>query len=213
MRKSIFNTYEVDSDGYVINIKRNKIVKPYYNVKTGFNKLTLIHNGKAVCFGLHQLVAMCFTDYNADTDTITFKNGDKKDCNVSNLEINKLARIKSQSQTDEINDFFIKNEPYKIVNAFIKIKYSYFDYYLSFIDIEDLRQFFITHIHRKTHIYLLKYQDKSYFTWAFNLINNLIKFKSRCWTDFILANVRIIHTENELLYIPIVSNNGVLSYE
>ena len=86
MRKKLFDLYEIDSDGYVINLKKNERMKSNSNSKNPYQKINLMVDKIKFTFLLHKLVVQSFVEkYDDSVHSIKFKDGNKHNCRLENL--------------------------------------------------------------------------------------------------------------------------------
>ncbi len=78
--------YIIYPNGEVVNIKLNKILKPYTHKKNGYQIIKLCINGKKHAFLLHRLVANSFIPNPENKPEVNHKNGIKTDNTIYNLE-------------------------------------------------------------------------------------------------------------------------------
>jgi len=179
-RKKILSIYEIDSNGYVVNAKTNKVMNAYHS-KNGFPRVYLNVGKKIRALSLPVIVAKAFIDdYNEVNDSIVFKNGNINDCSVDNLTINKNSNIK-MLPTKEMTDFYESQNPYKIVDYYVNYLHSMNRFYGSSwaFQKEDLRQYLAEYLWKKTPHYFMVGRNKtlSYKNYAFTIFNNLLKNK------------------------------------
>ena len=175
MEKTIFTNYILYDNGSIFSIHSNKYMNISYKESMKCARVDLRVFGKRKTYRLHNLVARFFLrEYNSETDLITFKDNNPMNCNIKNLIVNKNGRI-TKPADEEMNAFFLSQNPYQIVWGFIKyalLGYGspYRVYFTEIYEIEDLVQDLITLLHRRTNAYLIRFKDKySFGSYAFNL--------------------------------------------
>lgn len=179
-KELIEGSYCIDCSGNVYNPKGILLSMDYNEFKRGKKNARVLfktyHQNKRKTHILHVEVMKAFNKvYDSDTDLIDFKDGNHMNCSYDNLVLKKNACIR-KFPYQEVNSFFEKQDPYKIVYSFIKTRVRSFNYTDSFT-YEDLVQHLITLLHRRTYSYMLNGIDKgSYFSFAFNLFDNLLKY-------------------------------------
>ena len=184
MKKVIFNNYVITSDGHVYKKDSNKEISVHVsNVNRSIR--TRIHltvsKGNRKMFYLHKLMVETFiTNYNEKTDDIIFIDDDVTNCSLDNLKIIKNAHI-IDKPNKETNEFFNKQNVYGMINHYLSKNRKPLDLKKIF-DYDDLVQYLITYIHRKTPIYLIKYKGKqAYSTFVYKLLDTL--FKSQIYKE------------------------------
>lgn len=106
MRKHLFHNYDIDSDGFVINNKTNKVIDFPIHKMNGIRQSILRESpSKRKHCSLHVLIAQSFIDDFQETDLITFIDGDKKNCSLSNLSIRKDYYILDKPDTESLRLF------------------------------------------------------------------------------------------------------------
>lgn len=184
MKKVIFDNYVVTSDGHVYKKDTDKEISLHINSSNRSTRLRVhltVSKGKRLTFNLHKLVAQSFIkDYNEKTDEIIFIDGDFKNCSLDNLKIDRNVHI-IDKPNKETNDFFNKQNVYGMINHYLSKNRKPLDLKKIF-DYDDLIQYLITYIHRKTPIYLIKYKNKqAYSTFVYKLLDTL--FKSQIYKE------------------------------
>lgn len=77
--------YKVTSWGNILSLKTNKLMK-FETTKKGYQRVTLVKNGKRKHFKVHRLVAMAFLDNKDNLPQVNHMDGDKKNNHITNLE-------------------------------------------------------------------------------------------------------------------------------
>lgn len=87
MKKEIigYNGYYVDENGNIYG-KRKEVLMPVFQKKTGYNRISLVKDGKAHNFSIHRIVAEMFIENPLNLPQVNHKNGIKTDNRVENLE-------------------------------------------------------------------------------------------------------------------------------
>lgn len=179
MRKHLFGNYFVDSDGYVINQRTNQIVKPSFHKQKGYYRVVLLQTNPRMTINhaLHTLIIKSFvdSDYNHKLDSITFIDGDKKNCKLENLRLIKSTRIND----DQILSFVNSIDLYRITRGiFSNYKKSKCIASLSSVVYthEDIIQDLVTYLHKYIPYYLAKYQTQDFFLWARNKLFSYLDY-------------------------------------
>jgi|GEM_PF-1366972 len=178
MKKVIFDNYVITSDGHVYKRSNNKEISLHLSEVNRCTRIRLhltISKGNRKMFYLHKLVVESFVkDYNDKTDDIIFIDGNVENCSLDNLKIKKNVHIVDKPN-QETNDFFNKQNVYGMIHHYLSKNNRPLDLKKIF-DYDDLVQYLITYIHRKTPIYLIKYKDKqAYSTFVYKLLDTLFK--------------------------------------
>lgn len=100
-----FDTYQLYSNGKVVNSKRNSEIKPITN-RAGYVMVRLNKNGKRVALLLHRLLAISFIPNPFNKPFINHKDGNKANFSLSNLE------WCTQKENIEHYRSQLKNKPY-----------------------------------------------------------------------------------------------------
>ena len=79
-----FPSYNVSSEGRIINIKTQRIIKPHKDEK-GYEKVCLRKSGRQYTVRVHKIIAETFLGEHSDLD-VRHKNGNRSDNDISNLE-------------------------------------------------------------------------------------------------------------------------------
>lgn len=88
MKKRIFDHYEIDSEGYIINLKTNQKMLGNKNAHNPYVKINLTVDGEKKTFLMHKLLIMAFVDkYDERVHKIRFRDGDLSNCRLENLEL------------------------------------------------------------------------------------------------------------------------------
>lgn len=85
MRKAINQYYEVDDEGNVYSLRRNRKLSPKHNWD-GYLRIQLWDHGKCKFVSIHRLVAEAFVPNPDNKPFINHKNGNKQDNRAENLE-------------------------------------------------------------------------------------------------------------------------------
>jgi len=178
MKKTIFKNYIISSNGIVYNKKTNKEISSHVsnvNRSTRVRIHLTISKGIRKMFYLHKLIVETFIEnYNDRTDDIVFIDGDITNCSLDNLKIVKNAHI-IDKPNKETNDFFNNQNVYGMIGHYLKKNKKHIDLKNAF-QYDDLIQYLITYVHRKTPIYLKEYKTKqAYSTFVYKLLDTLFK--------------------------------------
>lgn len=183
MIKPLFEKYEISSFGIVYNKKNKKQISTFIddNRRKRYERVRIhltVSKGNRKAFYLHKLVLQEFKPmYNDKTDEIEFIDGNFKNCSLDNLRIIKDKHI-IDMPNEETNKFFNQQNVYGMIKHFLSkyiYRYKKIDYNNVFGH-EDLVQYLITYIHRKTPIYLIRYKDKQeYSTFVYKLLKTVFK--------------------------------------
>ena len=95
--------YEVSNLGNVKSKKKNLILKPSANAKTGYLQVMLVRNSHYKMFYVHRLVAEAFIDNPNGDKCVTHLDKDKtnnKSDNLKWLSLAELAKIRRQKKED-----------------------------------------------------------------------------------------------------------------
>lgn len=79
------DNYRINSDGQVLNVRNNKILKPYFGTN-GYHYVKIRINNKLRHVAVHRLVANAFILNPNNYSDVNHKNGIKTDNRVENLE-------------------------------------------------------------------------------------------------------------------------------
>jgi hypothetical protein len=80
-----YNNYEIDKEGNIFSLKRNKYIKPIIQ-KSGYKYIHLCKNGKSKSFLLHRLIGIHFISNPKNLPEINHKDGNKLNNLINNLE-------------------------------------------------------------------------------------------------------------------------------
>jgi hypothetical protein len=78
------SNYEVDEEGNVYNIKRNRKLKS--QIYRGYHKVALSDNGTHKWYALHRIVLASFKGVDANKPQVNHLDGDKNNNHLNNLE-------------------------------------------------------------------------------------------------------------------------------
>lgn len=81
-----FNNYAISNLGNIKNIKKNKLLTPYFDKKSGYLIYTFCQNSIKKTFKIHRLVALYFIPNPNNLPYINHIDGDKTNNRVENLE-------------------------------------------------------------------------------------------------------------------------------
>lgn len=82
-----FPNYGITEQGEIFNLQREKALKPYVMLSTGYRAVTLRKtNGKRSPILLHRLIAMTFIENPDNLPQVNHIDGDKLNNNLDNLE-------------------------------------------------------------------------------------------------------------------------------
>lgn len=79
-----YDNYKVNPDGQVLNVKKNKLLKPYMK-NNGYYAIDLYKQGKRKMKYIHQLVAEAFLIKPSENDVVDHINQDKTLNSIENL--------------------------------------------------------------------------------------------------------------------------------
>lgn len=196
-RNMIYSRYLIDSNGYVLDTKNNKVITAVKS-KNGSPRVTLFDNGKPKCQSLPVLIARnFFPDYDELNDAIIFKNGNNLDCSISNIDIRKNGFIR-EKPTKEMNIFYENQKPYEIIDHYISYLYSLNKMYFccwSFTE-DDFRQYLADYLWKKMPHYFKigKHKTYNFKAYAFSIFNNLIK--NKLFWKHVTSFYSVMETEN-----------------
>jgi hypothetical protein len=124
--------YEISNDGYVKNLKTNKITNGWQHDKLGYRKVRLYKNKKYKDFYLHRLVAIEFVSNIENKNFVNHIDHNPKNNNYKNLEwcthAENMNHAKINNRFNKIGTCLIHKETKKIFNSikeasnFINIK-------------------------------------------------------------------------------------------
>jgi hypothetical protein len=92
--------YKIDTEGNVYSLKRNKILKPWFD-KDGYHKVAVCRKGTEKHVSIHRIMCEVFIPNPQNKPTVNHKDGNKKNNSLSNLE---WATISENSQHAYDND-------------------------------------------------------------------------------------------------------------
>lgn len=87
-----YENYEVSEEGFVVNLKTGRILKPDIvkkrknSIDSEYRRVTLCENNKPQKFALHRLVALYFVDGYEEGLEVNHKDGNRGNNHFSNLE-------------------------------------------------------------------------------------------------------------------------------
>lgn len=176
---TIHEYYELNSNGHIFSLKSNKYLDGHLD-KDGFLVVHLqLSEYKKKKYYLHKLILQSFDEnYNENTDSIGFKDGNKSNCSLENLVLIKNGSIKLLPN-EKMNIFFEKQEPYKIASNFIGYCYNTGKDFLisnSFTS-DDLLQHFVLIIWRRLPSYFAKHSHIDFGKYAFSVLKHYITNK------------------------------------
>jgi hypothetical protein len=210
-RKQIDDNLFIDSNGYIFDIFGN--LKKHRLTKSGFKIIDI--NGKT--HYIHKMVAMAFIPgYDHNMDLIRFKDSDKNNCSLENLTFEKNKRITKFNPTIEMQNNFENENPYRIVNGYIRTLYDRnkmtpFLTNSSYTD-EDLKQHLITYLWKCYPSYYLTKKNKiKFYNYAFKRMQSHMKTQE-FWQNFNSFR-SVIQTDDNTFDIDTISISYIEYYK